>query len=263
MTSKNVIFSGIIEFSILFCIRRQVMKKLLVLLLVLGVTSLANAGVIDVVTVGVGDQGHAGTSQDPLVASETIEIAILMNYNTYPDRQFPSYDGYFTDSVGLDLHVSGPGTLSVPGIFDKNQDRIGDDLMHHSEFGAWSQSGINDGTPGGYVPMVVDNGIAKMAGGVLTGGIRYDEDGGGGAGVLIWNLFLHCDGFGEVLVDLTIQDPASRYSPYWKPSTDAPYPEWQALLASDLGDLTIYQVPEPMTICLLGIGGFFLRRRRK
>jgi len=57
------------------------MKKLLVLMLVLGMASLANATVIDVVTVGVGSLGHAGTLTDPLVESETIEIQIILNAN--------------------------------------------------------------------------------------------------------------------------------------------------------------------------------------
>jgi hypothetical protein len=235
-------------------------------MLVLGIASLANATVIDVVTVGVGDMGHAGTSTDPLVPSEVIEIAIVMNWNPYDPISYtwPSYDGYFTDSVGLDLHVSGPGTLSVPVVTDKKGDVIGDALEHHSEFGAWSQSGTSDGTPGGYTSVVQSNGIAKMSGGVLEGGIEYHEDGGGGAGVLVWNMFIHCTGDGYVQLDLTLQDTASRYSPDYSPAGDGPYGSdgWHALLEGDLGDLTIHQVPEPMTIALLGLGGLLLRRRR-
>jgi len=223
------------------------MKKVLALMLVLGMASVASAGVIDVVTVGVGDMGHAGTSTDPLVPSETIAIAIVLNANPYPG--YPSYDGYFTDSVGLDLEVSGPATLDVVMTTGKVP---APDLGHHSEFGVWSQSD----------PLIEGNAIAKMAGGVLTGGVSSADDGGAGPGVLIWNLLIHCDGNGPVTVDLTLQDPASRYSPYMYANGLDPFPEWVPLTEGDLGDLVIHQIPEPMTIALLGLGGLFLRRRR-
>lgn len=223
------------------------MKKLLVLMLVLGMASLANATVIDVVKAEFGDQGHKGTSLDPLVPSEIIEISIVLNHNPY--EGFPSFDGYGTDGVGLDLEVSGPGTLSVvqkeimvsPGVYEWV-----DDLQHHADFAIWRQSD----------PLVVDNAIAEMSGGVLEGLIK-------GPATLIWNLLIHCDGAGYVNIDLTLQDPASRYSVYVNSSTMEPYPEWVPLLESDLGSLIIHQVPEPATIALLGLGGLFLVRRRR
>jgi hypothetical protein len=242
------------------------MKKVLALMLVLGMTSLANATVVDVVTVGMGDQGHAGTSTDPLYPSETIEIAIVLNFNPYDPvgSTYPSYDGYITDATGVDLHVTGPGSLEVPGLYDKNSNRIGDDLKHHSEFSVWSQSGNNGATPAEYVPLIVDNAIAKMSGGVLEGVVKGNEDGGAGAGVLMWNLFIHCEEYGPVTVDLTLQDINSRYANYSNMGGTDAYPpdSWTPLLESDLGDLVIHQIPEPMTIALLGLGGLFLRRRR-
>jgi len=217
-------------------------------MLVLGMASMASATVIDVVAVGGGSMGHAGTSEDPLVPSETIAIQIVLNNNPYPG--YPAFDGYGTDSVGVDLHVSGPGTLSVvqkeimvsPGVFEWV-----DDLQHHADFSVWSQSD----------PLIVDNQIAKMSGGVLEGLIK-------GEATLIWNLIIHCDGEGEVVVDLTLQDVDSRYSQYVNSSVTpmTPYPDWEPLLEGDLGDLVIHQIPEPMTIALLGLGGLFLRRRR-
>jgi hypothetical protein len=242
------------------------MKKILALMLILGMASLANATVIDVITVGEGSMGHAGTSNDPLYPSETIWIAIRLNHNPYPGTSYPSYDGYITDAVGLDLHATGAGMLDVPYTITKNGLRH-DDLKHHSEFSVWSQSGadgyIYEGYEPPYVPLIVDNSIAKMAGGVLEGVIKADEDGGGGAGVLIWNLFIHCEGEGIVNLDLTLQDPASRYAPYSNKTGTMEYPpgNWQPITEGDLGDLVIHQIPEPMTLLLLGIGGLFLRRR--
>jgi len=39
--------------------------------------------------------------------------------------------------------------------------------------------------------------------------------------------------------------------------------DWVNAVEADFGDLIIYQIPEPMTVALLGLGGLFLLRRRK
>jgi hypothetical protein len=224
-------------------------RNMLLLMTLLFITATpVNATVIDVVTVGLGNMGHAGTGTDPLAPGEIIEIAIVLNHNPYDPvgSTYPSYDGYIIDTVGLDLHVlniDGGATLEVPGIYNMNSERIGDDLGHHSEFTVWSQSGASDGTPEGYEPLIVDNAIAKMSGEVPGGVIKSDEDGGGGPGVLIWNLFVHNgENYQPILVDLTLQDPNSRYANYSNMAGTGPYPagSWQPLQEADLGDLMIY-----------------------
>jgi hypothetical protein len=213
--------------------------KSLIFILIIVMASSANAEVISVITSGYGSMGNTGIPPESLVPGETIAIAILLNYNQY-DPVWPSYEGYFTDSVGLDLEVSGPGTLDILG-----KSEIG----CHSGFG-WTISPI------------VDNGIAMIAGGSLTGGIKATDDGGGGPGVLIWNLLIHGESPGNILIDLTLQGPASRYSPYTDWTGLNPYPEWQSLLESDLGDLVLKVIPEPTTIALLGLGGLMLMRKK-
>jgi hypothetical protein len=226
------------------------MKKLLILMLVFGLASLANATVVDVVTVGLGDMGHAGTEEDPLEESEIIAIQIILNHNPYAG--YPSYDGYFTDGVDLDLHVTGAGSLGVVQLLKKGI--YYDDLQHHADFAVWAESD----------PLIVGNAIASMSGGVLTGGIH----GAAGGTPLIWNLYIHCDGDGPVNIDLTLND--GRYAPYGDPAGDPFYADfdprngtWLAMVEADLGDLTIYQVPEPATIALLGLGSMFLMRRKR
>ena len=223
------------------------MRKLLILMLVFGLASLANATVFDVVTAGTGSLGHAGTEEDPLVESEVIAIQIVLNVNPYPG--YPTYNGYVTDGFDFDLHVTGAGSLGVVMATSKTGDYV--DLQHHSGLEFWSQSD----------PLIVSNNIASMMGGTM-GAVDASEDGGGGAGVLVWNLWIHCDGYGPIDVDLTL----AGYTQYWDysyPSGD-PYGDMQVAVEADLGNLTIYnEIPEPATIALLGLGSLFLMRRRR
>ena len=54
-----------------------------------------------------------------------------------------------------------------------------------------------------------------------------------------WDIVLHCDGEGDVII--TLYD----------------YSGWYVIDTA-----VVHQVPEPMTIALLGLGGLFLRRRK-
>ena len=134
-------------------------------MLVFGVASLANATVIDLVTVGVGSMGHTGTSADPLEVDEMIWIKIVLNHNPYPG--WPSYDGYSLDTIGLTLDVSGPATL---------MEAMPPGLAHNSAFGSdlsvWSQAD----------PLIVNNGIDELMGGTFST-ITGPAD-------LVWNLYL-------------------------------------------------------------------------
>ena len=239
------------------------MKKVLALMLVLGMTSVVNAGIIDIITVGEGSLGHAGTSVDPLEPSETINLAIVLNYNPYAG--YPTYDGYVLDAMDVDLHVSGPATLEVPGIFNKTGARIGDDLKHNADFDVWDQSGENDGTPEGYVPLIVGNSIERMIGASFGYILGSTPPNGVGQPTeptqLIWNLILHCDGNGPVTLDLTLYG-STHYWEYSNPS-GGPYGPDAYATEGDLGDLVLSAIPEPMTIALLGLGGLIALKRRK
>jgi hypothetical protein len=218
------------------------LRKLVAFAILIALPFYANAEVISVITTGDGSMGHAGTSTDPLVPDETIGIAILLNFNYYPG--WPDYDGYVIEGIDLELQVSGPGTLEVPMV-GKVPTPV---LQHHSYFGVWSQP----------YPLIEDNAIEQMAGVVLSGVITPYDDGGGGPGVLIWNLFIQCDGAGEAYLDLK---PRGEWIIY--PYNTDPLENGFVVTEDDLGDLTIYQIPEPMTIALLGLGGIFLLRRKQ
>ena len=228
------------------------MRKLLILMLVLGIASLANATIIDVVTVGVGSLGHAGTSEDPLEESETIEIKIVLNFNDNPSP--PPQDGYLLSSIDLDLHVSGPGTLAAG-------------TWYYTYYPLWQKNTLlspfnvvdsYDTTPWDSI----GDGIDQFTGVTGAGPIRGPAD-------LIWDLIIHCDGPGNIVIDLTAGTTelgAGQYAPFTNATGQLPKPDppgWVAMVEADLGDLVIYNVPEPATIALLGLGSLVLMRRRR
>jgi hypothetical protein len=218
------------------------MKKVLALMLVLGMTSVASAGVIDVVLDGAGSLGHAGTSSDPLVPGESIGIKIVLRNNPYPS--YPSYDGYLLSGMDVDLEISGPADLAVV-TNTKGKDVLG----KHGDFALFE-------TP---TPLISGNAIEYIAAGAPMAGIPAnfgeDED-------LIWNLYITCTGGGPVVIDLTLHGTTS-YAVDYDYVNGGPYTGgWLIASEGDLGDLIIHQIPEPMTIALLGLGGLFLRRRR-
>lgn len=208
------------------------MRKLLTLLLILPIGAWARATVIDVVAVDIGlSGGRLGiTSDDPLSPGDQIGLAIMLNHNPYHD--YSTYDGYVLSSMDLDLHISGPATLTA-------------------------EQGIQPPPPG-TLPITIEgvsqSGIEQMAGIFPTPPL-------GPRSLLqhVYDLFLECNGAGEVTVDLTLYG-LSEYAPF-NDGDGGPWPRWEAMNEEDLGDLLIYQIPEPITMALLALGALSLRRR--
>ncbi len=136
------------------------------------------------------------------------------------------------------LTASGASTLSEKGT------TIVTKMKHNTNFGLWTQPD----------PLIVGNAIAQISGASLGDGIQ-------GAADLVWNLKITADGIGSsITLDLThnLRGDYQAGPESW----GMPGHGWIEMTEADLGDLTIYQIPEPMTIGLLGLGGLFLRRRK-
>ena len=179
------------------------MKKLLVLLLVFGMASVAGA----TLQISVGGNPEPADSQIYLEPSETLIIDIWTDTDITPGVG----EGYW--GIGV---LPADGTLSGGvGLGQGTDTTIYADAGYVSpEAGPWG--GIATATVG--------------AGGYAAGFVLYDD------------IVFHCVREGETVINLY----------------------WDIFVEPMLVDsVTIHQVPEPMTVALLGLGGLFLLRRRK
>jgi hypothetical protein len=207
------------------------MKKLLVLMLVLGMVSVANAGLISVVIDHIEKHPENTGPPDVVEPSDMVYIKIVSQVTL--------------DSYAFDLHVTGPGVLQeVDGGPAQLTEKFGPGS------GTWipvNRQNADDFYFGGNDSLWGYGGIVNNKIDLLTwASLDYQFD----PGDLIWGLAIHCDGPGDVIVDLT-QDPTG-----YTGTTTEQYGE------EDFDDLIIPQIPEPMTMVLLGLGGLFLRRRK-
>jgi len=162
--------------------------------------------------------------------------------------------------------------ISVDGIVDPPESQI---VLHPSEYAVLDihSSGfvIGDDT---YLALVADTGLATISGGralippapeasmiaddAHSVGMPIPESengpyglisstvGNAGAGIYFDEIVFHCEGPGDVVVKLYTIDA-------------------ELIGATLVDSVVIHQIPipEPMTVALLGLGGLFLRRRKK
>jgi len=213
------------------------MKKLLILMLVLGMASLANAGLIELSV-----DGEAAPSEITLLPSEYITLDI-----TIGDTLFAGGDLMITLSTA-------DGALDNSGVtFEANP-------MTRYWFGdpyyMWY-----DGNRAWGAPYVV--GLSELQKVVVSGGnIDYNTLGNM---TLADNIIFHCEKQpGDVIVELVAYSDLIYYT--YVMVDDAPVVDTIETLYTEgtvLDTITVHQIPEPTTIALLGLGSLFLLRRRK
>ncbi|MBW8001612.1 MAG: PEP-CTERM sorting domain-containing protein [Planctomycetes bacterium] len=227
------------------------MRKVLVLLMVLSIASVASATVIDVVTDGIGSLGAAGTAIDELARTgETIQVKFVLNNvpGSFPGP-YPSYDGYVLSAMDLVLNASN-ATIDA-AVLAKGNPKWGE----HAD---WTFKG----TPSGMGTGSLSTGA--YASNAATLGTTFGIDAASGTNVdVLWDILITPDGSGlDIVLSWGLATVPGQYYDYVGDGVVAD-PTANNITLGSLGGSTIYVVPEPMTMALLGLGGLFLRRRKK
>jgi len=206
------------------------MKKLLVLMLVLGMASFANASI----TLSV--NGDVADDYIELTPSEFVTLDIFMG-----DVDFAG--------GAMDIVLSNPqGSLDYSGITFKMTP------LTRMWVGSWQAFEVAWESP-----WLVNEQVSD-AQRVMVMGMNFTNN-TVGPYTLMDGLVFHCDEATDLIIDLF------AYDDLWAWTYDAAgVKQAETVLLYEAGSLIdsiyVYQ-PEPMTIALLGLGGLFLRRRRK
>jgi len=199
------------------------MKKLMVLLFVLALVNVANAGYVDLVISSV---GPSETETTPLPQGVD-EIWILPSMWVDIDVvYFPEAQGYSGWSLSKEMVITGPAEASIASI-------------------TW---------PTLYWNMEISNVTLLPSGNPLLNTFA-NNIGSVPGGIVLDHFLIHCTGPEDVKVAL-VENPNTSAGESLETDGENLYH-----LGEGLG-VTIHQ-PEPMTLTLLGLGSLFLARRKK
>jgi hypothetical protein len=186
------------------------MKKLIALMLVLGIASYANAAL----QISVGGNPDPVDSEIILVPSETIMLDVYTTTDIAPQGE-------------------GEGSFALVAYTECAKIHGGLPVISHDD---WSLVVVDDAVATGVTGL--GQGENGIFGGIFTFGEPIP------AGTIFNEIIFHCE---------TDNGPTNVFL----------YQLDDYLQVIDTWDkVVIHQIPEPMTIALLGLGGLFLRRRK-
>ena len=220
------------------------MKKMLVLVLVLGMASIANAGYLLELTVN----GGPNPGEIWLEPSDWIEIDVEIAAD-------PGGFKHYLQSYDADLIIDSPQAAFQLPLWN---DPIGPPV------GYWQNIAFPTGPPSAFdfAPPTVLNSATMTPQWVEIGGTGNDGIWAFSGDVLMNELMLHCEEPTDVVLTLSVNDDAGWAG--WYGGVDEFTPGSGFLTdGQELDSLIIHQIPEPMTMTLLGLGGLALIRRRR
>ena len=224
-----------------------------------------------------GQEEGLGTPSNPLSASDVFYVDIMM-YNTGAEPAFG------INSTGeLSLTLTGPGELSgyAPGEYGQKYedyglipslDSIGVSYFLGTQGTSQGFQYIPPGTPPPYPPapayegwnvmQVYDAQNMMIGGGLPSGVAEWLVVTPEGTAVVFDHIAIHCTGPEPVQITLA---PAADPGPFGRPVVNCAGTGYANGIDEGAlgGSLTIYQVPEPITMGLLSLGGLALLRRRR
>ena len=231
------------------------MKKLLILLLVLFVTGAASAATISLIAPAAGELGSA---TNPLNDTDTINVYVAISDNAL-------------EAYAATISATGAGADIIGGAAQAEAVDLGVELkVDPSTWGGGTsiQGGWQTALSAG---SVVDSAIVVrqafgMFGSTIYGAtddpvvLLSDYPVNEGTAYAYYNtpisyIEVTGDGSSTTGITLSIVNGAGNLGSTSRETDGTTVPGFG-------GSITIYTVPEPMTIALLGLGGLFLRRRK-
>lgn len=200
------------------------MKKLLVLFVVLAMTQVASAAMLELWIVSLNGLPIDPVKDITIEPSDVINIDIILTGAVEDGALF---------SLDVDITAAGLATLDVTALTPGDA--------------AWSPFYSTEvPVAGGYQIIRLNDTAPKTV------------DPTSGQMIALDHILLHCDGEPDVVTMTLAENGGAGGTMLVDPIT------WANIGQPSFGPgLTITQVPEPMTIALLGLGGLFLLRRRK